>query len=161
MPTSSTDRRNRGFTLIELLVVVVLIGLTTLLVMVNLAPDDREHVRREAERLSILIEQARDEALGSGASIALETSAGGYRFLRRDASRQWQAITEAPFMPHALATGVRLGPVELDGRPLAPGQPLVFSSIGTAPALRIGLGAGSTRLRVRADTPARVVIERE
>ncbi len=161
MPTSPTDRHSGGFTLIELLVVVVLIGLTTTLVLLNVTPDDRDLVRREADRLALLVEQARDEAVGTGASLALQAGPTGYRFLRRDAERRWQVVTDAPFMAQLLPPGVAITLVETNAHPASTAEPIVFSPLGTFPALRIHLAAGATRMRVRADTPALVRVDRE
>jgi general secretion pathway protein H len=161
MPTSSTERRSAGFTLLELLVVVVLIGLTTTLVLLNIAPDDRDLVRREADRLAQLVEQARDEAIGTGASLALQAGPGGYRFLRRDIERRWQVVAEAPFTPQQFPPGVSITRIETNAHTASPAEPIVFSPLGTFPALRVHMAAGDVHLRVRADTPAIVRVDRE
>ncbi|MDP2785168.1 MAG: prepilin-type N-terminal cleavage/methylation domain-containing protein, partial [Sulfurimicrobium sp.] len=61
---------NSGFTLIEMLVVLVVIGIIVAMIGVNLAPDPRQSLDTEARRLALLLEQARDEAMSSGSSIA-------------------------------------------------------------------------------------------
>ncbi len=141
--------------------VVVLIGLTTTLVLLNVAPDDRSLVRGEADRLALLIEQARDEAIGTGSSIAWQAQPGGYRFLRRDPARQWQVVSDAPFAPQRFPPGVALTGIELRAHAATAAEPVVFSPLGTFPALRLHLSAGAIRLRVRADTPNQVMVENE
>ena len=51
--------RLRGFTLIEILVVLVIIGVVATLAVVRLGPRDDELLKQEAERLALLLEDAR------------------------------------------------------------------------------------------------------
>jgi general secretion pathway protein H len=85
------QRRQRGFTLIELLVVLVIIGLTLGLVTMNTAPSQRQAMQQEAQRVALLLQLARDEAIVRNRPIAFEANAESYRFLVRN-GRQWDAL---------------------------------------------------------------------
>lgn len=85
--------RQRGFTLIELLVVLVIIGLTLGLVTVNLAPSQRQAMQQDAQRVALLLQLARDEAIVRNRPIAFEASEQGYRFLVRD-GREWKTLPQ-------------------------------------------------------------------
>lgn len=87
------QRRQRGFTLIELLVVLVIIGLTLGLVTMNTAPSQRQAMQQEAQRVALLLQLARDEAIVRNRPIAFEANAESYRFLVRN-GRQWDALPE-------------------------------------------------------------------
>ena len=62
-PATRNPNPCTGFTLVEVLVVMVLVGITLALIGLNLMPDDGRTVRNEAQRLALLLEQARDEAV--------------------------------------------------------------------------------------------------
>ena len=83
--------RQRGFTLIELLVVLVIIGLTLGLVTMNAAPSQRQAMQQEAQRVALLLQLARDEAIVRNRPVAFEANANSYRFLIRN-GRRWEAL---------------------------------------------------------------------
>jgi len=85
--------RQRGFTLIELLVVLVIIGLTLGLVTMNAAPSGRQAMQQEAQRIALLLQLARDEAIVRNRPVAFEASTQSYRFLVRN-GRVWEALPE-------------------------------------------------------------------
>jgi len=83
--------RQRGFTLIELLVVLVIIGLTLGLVTMNAAPSQRQAMQQEAQRVALLLQLARDEAIVRNRPVAFEANSNSYRFLIRN-GRRWEAL---------------------------------------------------------------------
>jgi type II secretion system protein H len=78
------DFCRRGFTLVEILVVVVVIGIALSLAAPNLFDSDEERVKLEAERLMVLVEKTRDQAVFSGYPIAMRLTETGIEFLERD-----------------------------------------------------------------------------
>ncbi|KQQ32634.1 type II secretion system protein GspH [Duganella sp. Leaf126] len=85
--------RARGFTLIELLVVMVIFGITLGMVSLNAMPDQRQTVRQEAQRIALLLQMARDEAIVRNRLVAFEAGSDGYRFLIRN-GRQWDVAVQ-------------------------------------------------------------------
>lgn len=74
-------RRSAGFTLLEMLVVIVLAGILLSLVTINVAPDPRQQLEREALRVGQLMGLAADEARIRQLPIAWEADLNGYRFV--------------------------------------------------------------------------------
>ncbi|MDC8760465.1 type II secretion system minor pseudopilin GspH [Janthinobacterium fluminis] len=83
----------RGFTLIELLVVLVIVGLTMGLVSFNAMPSRQQGLQKEAERIALLLQLARDEAIVRNRQVAFEADADSYRFLVRN-DKRWEAVTQ-------------------------------------------------------------------
>jgi general secretion pathway protein H len=85
-------RRERGFTLIELLVVMVIMGVMLGMATLSVAPSRQQSIQQEAQRVALLLQLARDEAIVRNRQIAFEATADSYRFLVRN-ERQWDPIT--------------------------------------------------------------------
>ena len=86
-------RRYRGFTLLELLVVLVITGIMLGVVSLNAVPSRRQALQNEAQRIALLLQTARDEAIVRDRPIAFEAESDRYRFLIRD-TNQWQPLTD-------------------------------------------------------------------
>ena len=80
-PRSAGAQRCAGFTLLEMLVVIVLAGILLSLVSINLTPDPRQQLQREALRVGQLMGLAADEARIRQQPIAWEADLSGYRFI--------------------------------------------------------------------------------
>ncbi len=91
--TASRTIPQRGFTLLELLVVLVIGGIVLGLVSFNALPSERQTMQNEAQRIALLLQLARDEAIVRNRPIAFEVEPDRYRFLVRDAN-EWRPITE-------------------------------------------------------------------
>ncbi|NRR30858.1 type II secretion system minor pseudopilin GspH [Oxalobacteraceae bacterium] len=85
--------RHRGFTLIELLVVMVILGVTLGLVSLKAMPSQKQSLQQEAQRVALLLQLARDEAIVRNRMIAFEADQEGYRFLVRN-DKQWQPLAQ-------------------------------------------------------------------
>jgi general secretion pathway protein H len=71
----------RGFTLLEMMVVLVLAGILLSIVTISVAPDERQQLMREAERVGQLFALAADEARIRQTQIIWEADLRGYRFV--------------------------------------------------------------------------------
>ena len=81
----------RGFTLLELLVVMVIVGITLGAVSLNALPSKRQELQNDAQRISLLLQLARDEAIVRNRPIAFEAEADRYRFLLFE-DNKWHAL---------------------------------------------------------------------
>lgn len=73
--------RCSGFTLLEMMVVIVLAGILLSIVTINITPDPRQQLQREAQRIGQLMGVAADEARIRQQPIAWEADLSGYRFV--------------------------------------------------------------------------------
>jgi general secretion pathway protein H len=152
--------RQRGFTLIEILVVLVIIGIMLGLVSVRMMPDDAGRLKTEAERLALLLEQARDQAVASGEPIGLSVEQGRYRFWVRDAQNQWVLSSGDDLLrERPLADGVQLAALQVNQTPLAEGDRLLFLPAGSNEPFTIDLTLNAARARIQGDRLGRVSIE--
>ena len=86
-------QRRHGFTLLEILIVIVIAGITLGLVSFNAMPSEYQVLQKEAQRIALLLQLARDEAIVRNRPIAFEAEAERYRFwIRTD--NMWQLMTQ-------------------------------------------------------------------
>jgi len=81
----------RGFTLVEIMVVMVIIGITLGLASLNAIPSPRQDLQAEAQRLTLLLQLARDEAIVRNRPVTFEATPERYHFLVRNETR-WEPI---------------------------------------------------------------------
>lgn len=72
---------------------MVIAGIMLGMISFNAMPDDRQILQRDAQRIALLLQLARDEAIVRNRPIAFEADADYYRFLIFDNST-WQALTQ-------------------------------------------------------------------
>ncbi len=82
-----------GFTLLELLVVLVIVGITLGVASFNAMPNDQKVLQNEAQRIALLLQAARDEAIVRNYPIAFEAESDRYRFLMHS-ENTWQPLQQ-------------------------------------------------------------------
>ena len=153
---------NRGFTLIEILVVMVIIGIMLVSVAIKVFPDDRQILRQEAERLGLLLEQARDEAFLSGRSIAWSLQKNSYEFSSLNAERHWAPIANNQILrARALPAAVTLSALSINQLPVELNTRLVFSPSGLNTPFTATLALHGYQLSLQGDSVGRVKIKDE
>lgn len=159
LPGIDVRRAARGFTLVELMVVMVIIGITLGLVSLNAIPSPQQHLQNEAQRLALLLQLARDEAIVRNRLVAFEADGERYRFLVRNESR-WDPVAgddllrERPF---------KNAPVSLliDPPGAGSGNPLRIT-FGREPVDKpflLTLASGDAHVAIRADGIGHFVVE--
>ncbi len=86
-------RAARGFTLVEVMVVMVIIGIVLGMVSLNAIPSARQNLQGEAQRLALLLQLARDEAIVRNRLVSFEANSERYRFLVRN-ENHWDPVTQ-------------------------------------------------------------------
>jgi general secretion pathway protein H len=152
---------NSGFTLVEILVVLVIIGITLALVSVNFAKDDRAELRDEAQRLALLYQAARDEAISTGKAVAWVSSGPQYGFFHNDADNKWtDAIADAPFTGQSFAPRITLIDLQVNGAKVPLDTPVVFSSSGMNAPFQATLDIAGERLGISGDAVGLIEIQK-
>lgn len=72
---------------------MVIAGITLGLVSFNAMPSRRQALQNEAQRVALLLQVARDEAIVRNRPVAFEVEQSGYRFLMRT-ENTWKLITQ-------------------------------------------------------------------
>ncbi len=93
MSTLAPVRAARGFTLVEVMVVMVIIGIVLGMVTLNAIPSPRQNLQGEAQRLALLLQLARDEAIVRNRLVTFEANSERYRFLVRN-ENHWDPVTQ-------------------------------------------------------------------
>ncbi len=83
----------RGFTLLELLVVLVIAGVLLGMVGLNAMQGERQVLQGEVQRIALLLQLARDEAIVRNRPVAFEADPEHYRFLIREGAK-WEPFTQ-------------------------------------------------------------------
>jgi len=151
MAVVRAPERPRGFTLVELLVVVVIMVVIVALAGVQLMRSPGEAVRDESERLALLLQAARDEAILQGRVFAFGAGRDSYRFLRLEQDGKLKITGGDELLrPRQLAPGVAIESLQVEGAtdegPQRQG--VVFQPSGDLPAFRISIAGGGSRWTV-------------
>jgi len=154
MPTSGTGT-SRGFTLLEVLVVVAIAGFLVAVAAVNLFPGDEEVAKRESGLLALALEGARDEAWFGGRPTAVTVEESRLRVWRLGAGRTWEPDSTRE---KALAPGVRITSLYVDGQELPTNTRLIFLPDGFGVPFRLGVDVRGLPRAIEGDAAGAVRI---
>ena len=149
----------RGFTLLELLIVMVIAGIVLGMISFNAMPDDRKVLQNDAQRIALLLQLARDEAIVRNRPIAFEAEADRYRFLMFD-ENTWKALTQDDMLRER---EFKRPPVTFTITPPlnAPAVPLriIFGREPVDKPFVLTLVSGNSQVDIRADGIGHFVVE--
>ncbi len=89
--------RARGFSLLELLVVMVIVGLSLGMVSFSMSQNGQKDLQNDAQRISLLLQMARDEAIVRDRPVAFEADENHYGFLVKN-DADWEPISDDDLM---------------------------------------------------------------
>jgi general secretion pathway protein H len=149
----------RGFTLLELLVVLVIAGITLGMVTLNGLPNERQALQNDAQRIALLMQLARDEAIVRNRPVAFEADAERYRFLIRN-DNTWTTLPQDDMLREREFKRV---PIGLAISPLVATQvnPLriVFGREPVDKPFVLTMSSGDASVAIRADGIGHFVVE--
>ncbi len=159
MKATLAGRAARGFTLVELMVVMAIIGITLGMVSFNAMPSPRQNLQAEANRIALLLQLARDEAIVRNRLVAFEADGDAYRFLVRQESG-WEPVTGDDLLRERPFKG---GPVRLliDPASAGSGNPMRIT-FGREPVDKpfvLTMAIGEDSVAIRADGIGHFVVE--
>ena len=151
--------RARGFTLLELLVVLVISGILLGMVGLSAMQGERQVLQGEAQRVALLLQLARDEAIVRNRPIAFEAEPERYRFLIRD-SNKWQALTQDDMLRER---EFRRSPISLSINPPTAAESdhmrIVFGREPVDKPFVLTFTLGDASVAIRADGVGHFVVE--
>ncbi|WP_137937208.1 GspH/FimT family pseudopilin [Chitinivorax sp. B] len=154
-------KQNLGFTLIEIIVVVLIISVIITLAAVRLDPGQSRQLRDEGERLALLFEAARDEAVAGGEPIGWATDGQTYRFYRRE-NNDWVMLdTRSDLRERSLPGEMRIDQIQMSLQPLPADGRLLFMPSGVNELFAMRFVLGEKRLKLRTDVLGRVFLEEQ
>jgi len=137
-----------------------IIGIALSMVSVNFSGDPRQTLKTEAEHLSLLLQQARDDAITSGAAMAWRSESNVHAFFQMDAKGQWQAMqNDEHFRARQWPPHVALTSMRINGVKAGPNEALVFSPSGFNLPFTMTLALNDARVAMSGDALGRIRIE--
>lgn len=154
-------RQRAGFTLLEIMVVLVIIGIVLTLAVVRLEPPAERVLQQEAERLALLFEAARDEAIARSEPLAWSHFRGRHQFwIRRDAD--WQPLSGVDVLvPRELPAGVSFGSIKVNLQLQGEDGKLVFQPSGVNELFQLQLQGEGGVFELSSDVLGRISVSRQ
>ena len=158
-PRAKCLRLSRGFTLLELLVVMVIVGITLGAVSFNAMPSERQVLQNDAQRIALLLQLARDEAIVRNRPIAFEAEADRYRFLLFEENK-WHALQQDELLRER---EFKRSPVIFSVSPPSAEQTtplrIIFGREPVGIPFVLTLAVGDAQVAIRADGIGHFVVE--
>ena len=139
--------------------VLVIAGITLGIVSFNAMPSPQQALQNEAQRIALLLQLARDEAIVRDRPIAFEVDAEGYRFLQRE-ERTWRPLQADDLLrPRQF----KRSPVMLSVYPpplgYATPMRILFGREPVQPPFVLTLGMADASVAIRADGIGHFTVE--
>ena len=138
---------------------MVIVGITLGAVSFNAMPSERQVLQNDAQRIALLLQLARDEAIVRNHPIAFEAEADRYRFLIFEENK-WQALNQDDLLRER---EFKRSPVMLSISPPAAEltYPLriIFGREPVGIPFVMTLAIGDTRVAIRADGIGHFAVE--
>lgn len=160
-PDRPKTHSQRGFTLLELLVVLVVVGVMLGVVSLNAAQSDHQKLQTDAQRLALLFQLARDEAIVRNRPTAFEADEHSYHFLVRNGNR-WEVMNDLDLLRERQFTFQPTSLVLSNGsRSDGSSLRIQFAREPVDRPFVLELLAGTDRVRIRSDGIGHFVAETE
>jgi general secretion pathway protein H len=152
-------RRAPGFTLLELLVVIVIAGIIMGAVSFTAFQNNGQKLQSDAQRIALLLQLAREEAIVRNRPIAFEADSERFRFFMRD-DAGWNPLADDDMLRER---EFKHTPVTLSiDPPLASQSDALRIVFGREPVDKpfvLTLSSENTKVSIRADGVGHYVVE--
>ena len=139
--------------------VLVIVGIMLGVVSFNAMPDNRQRLQNDAQRIALLLQMAREEAIVRNRPIAFEAGATSYRFMVRG-EQSWEQIRDVDMLREREFS---LSPVQLSIDPaLNQNQDGLSITFGREPVdkpFALTMAVGENKVLIRADGVGHFVVE--
>lgn len=158
-PGSNERSAIAGFTLIEMAVVLLLMGIVSAMVVVNMVPDNRQAVWSESRTLADMFAAASLEAQTSGRAMAWVSDGHRYDVLVANDQGEWVKDDDSLWRGTLLPDGIVLQSRAVDQPGYDNGVSLLFHVSGVNTPFRVWLRKGHDRTLIVSDMMNHVTVE--
>jgi general secretion pathway protein H len=138
---------------------MVIVGITLGAVSFKAMPSERQVLQNDAQRIALLLQMARDEAIVRNRPIAFEAEADRYRFLLFEANK-WQVLKQDDMFRER---GFKRSPVLFTVSPPSAEQTtplrIIFGREPVGIPFVLTLAVGDAQVAIRADGIGHFVVE--
>ena len=141
------------------MVVMVIVGITLGFVSFNAMPSEHQALQNDAQRIALLLQLARDEAIVRNRPIAFEAEAERYRFMLRE-ENTWQTLDHDDLLRER---EFKRAPVTFKISPpsaqQSPPLRIIFGREPVSIPFVLTLATGEARVAIRADGIGHFIVE--